>query len=134
MGHREDMLDVIKRAYAARGAGDVKGLVAAFHPEGSFNLIGDNSALHLTGSVQGQQPLLEAFGQFIEHFGFEKREILTEVIEGNHAAIRSRLVIRYHANGNVFSTEVLDLFKFQDGKIIELIEFADTAKVKAVIS
>ncbi|MCP3447422.1 nuclear transport factor 2 family protein [Bradyrhizobium sp. CCGUVB14] len=134
MGHREDMLDVIKRAYAARGAGDVKGLVATFHPEGSFNLIGDNSALHLTGSVQGQQPLLEAFGQFIKHFAFEKREILSEVVEGNHAVVRCRLVVRYHPSGKVFSTEVLDLFRFQDGKIIELIEYADTALVKAIIS
>ena len=62
---------------------------------GTFNLIGDNSALHLTGSVQGHEPLLGAFGQFIEHFDFEKREILTEVVEGNTAAIRSRLVVRH---------------------------------------
>jgi ketosteroid isomerase-like protein len=134
MGHREDMLDVIKRAYAARGDGDAKGLVAAFHPEGLFNLVGDNSALHLTGSVQGHPPLLAAFGQFIDHFDFQKREILSEVVEGNCAAIRSRLVIKYHPSGKVFSTEVLDLFKFQDGKIIELIEYADTAQIKAIIS
>ncbi|QOZ55046.1 nuclear transport factor 2 family protein [Bradyrhizobium sp. CCBAU 53338] len=134
MGHREDMLDVIRRAYAARGDGDVKGLVAAFHPEGSFNLIGDKGALHLTGNVQGHQPLLAAFGQFIEHFTFEKREILTELVEGNCAAIRSRLDIRYRPSGKVFSTEVLDLFKFQDGKIVELVEYADTALIKAVVS
>ena len=134
MGHREEMLDVIKRAYAARGEGDVKGLVATFHPEGLFNLVGDNSALHLTGSVQGHEPLHDAFGQFIDHFDFEKREILSELVEGNCAAIRSRLVIRYRPSGKVFSTEVLDLFKFQDGKIIELIEFADTAQIKAIVS
>ena len=134
MGHREDMLDVIKRAYAARGEGDAKGLVATFHPEGLFHLVGDNSALHLTGSVQGHEPLLGAFGQFIEHFAFEKREILSELVEGNSAAIRSRLVVKYRPSGTIFNTEVLDLFKFQDGKIIELIEYADTALVKAVIS
>ena len=134
MGHREEMLDVIKRAYAARGDGDAAGLVAAFHPEGLFNLVGDKSALHLTGSVQGHEPLRGAFGQFIDHFDFEKREILTELVEGNCAAIRSRLVIRYRPSGKVFSTEVLDLFKFQDGKIIELIEFADTAQIKAIVS
>lgn len=133
MEPREDMLDVIKRAYAARGDGDVKGLVAEFHPEGLFNLIGDNSALHLTGRVQGTQPLLAAFGQFIAHFAFEKREILAELVEGNSAAIRSRLVIRHAPSGKVFNTEVLDLFKFQDGKIIELTEFADTALIKAII-
>ena len=57
MGHREEMLDVIKRAYAARGDGDAADLVAAFHPEGQFNLVGDKSALHLTGNVQGHEPL-----------------------------------------------------------------------------
>ncbi|AJA60600.1 nuclear transport factor 2 family protein [Bradyrhizobium japonicum] len=134
MGHREEMLDVIKRAYAARGDGDAADLVAAFHPEGQFNLVGDKSALHLTGNVQGHEPLRGAFGQFIDHFDFEKREILSELVEGNCAAIRSRLVIRYRPSGKVFSTEVLDLFKFQDGKIIELIEFADTAQIKAIVS
>ena len=44
------------------------------------------------------------------------------------------LVIRYRPTAKVFSTEVLDLFTFRDGKIIELIEYADTALVKAIIS
>ncbi|MDH6260748.1 ketosteroid isomerase-like protein [Bradyrhizobium sp. BR13661] len=132
--NREDMLDVIKRAYAARAAGDLDGLVATFHPEGTFNLIGDRSALHLTGSFKGHALLLEAFGQFTAHFAFEQREILTEVVEGDYAAIRSRLVIRYRPNKKVFTTELLDLFKFQDGKIIELIEYADTALIKAVVA
>ena len=131
---REGMLEIIRHAYAARGKGDVKGLVAAFHPEGQFNLVGDNSALHLTGSVRGRESLLAAFGRFIAHFDFREREILTEVVEGNHAAVRSRLVIRYVPTGKVFNTEVLDLFRFQDGRIVELIEYADTALVKAVIA
>ena len=130
---RQEMLDII-RAYAARATGDLEGLVAAFHPKGRFNLVGDNTALHLTGSVQGHPMLLEAFGQFTDHFVFEQREILTEIVEGDHAAIRSRLVIRYRPNKKVFTTELLDLFRFQDGKIIELIEFADTALVKAIIA
>ncbi|WP_258767925.1 nuclear transport factor 2 family protein [Bradyrhizobium arachidis] len=128
------MLDVIKRAYAARGDGDLEGLVAAFHPQGSFNLVGDRSALHLTGSVEGHPTLREAFGQFIAHFDFQKREILTELVDGNRVAVQSRMVIRHNPSGKVFSTEILDLFKFQDGKIVELVEFADTALVKAIIS
>jgi ketosteroid isomerase-like protein len=131
---REGMLDVIRRAYAARAAGDLDGLVAAFHSEGTFNLIGDRSALHLTGSFQGHPLLLEAFGEFTAHFAFEQRDILTEVVEGDHAAIRSRLVVRYRPNKKVFTTEVLDLFRFQDGKIIELVEYADTALIKAVVA
>ena len=134
MGSREDMLDVIRRAYAARGAGDVKGLVAAFHPEGSFSLVGDKSALHLTGSVQGHPTLLAAFGQFIDNFDFQKREILAELVDGDRVAVHSRMVIRFNPSGKVFSTEILDLFRFQDGNIIDLTEFADTALVKAIVS
>ncbi|MCP3473408.1 nuclear transport factor 2 family protein [Bradyrhizobium sp. CCGUVB1N3] len=134
MGHREDMLDVIRSAYAARGRGDANGLVAAFHREGVFTLVGDNSALELTGSAQGHPTLQAAFGQFIANFEFVERDILDELVDGERAAVRSRLLVRYVPTGKTFSTEVLDLFRFQDGKIIELIEFADTAQIKAVIS
>ncbi|MGY8664132.1 nuclear transport factor 2 family protein [Bradyrhizobium sp. UFLA05-109] len=134
MGHREDMLEVIRSAYAARGSGDVEGLVGAFHPEGVFTLVGDNSALELTGSAQGHPTLRGAFGQFIANFDFIEREILSELVEGQSAAVHCRIVVRYRPTGKTFSTEVMDLFKFQDGKIVELIEFADTAQIKAVIS
>lgn len=134
MGHREDMLDVIRSAYAARDDGDVEGLVAAFQPDGLFTLLGDKSALELTGSMQGHPTLRAAFGQLIADFGFERREILSELVDGNRAAVHSRVVVRHHPTGNTFSTEIMDLFRFQDGKIAELIEFADTAQIKAMIS
>ena len=108
--------------------------MAAFHPEGQSNLIGDNSALHLTGSVQGTQPLLAAFGQFIEHFAFEKREILTELVEENFAAIRSRLVSPIQSSKREsFQHRVLGPLQISGRQIIELVEFAQHA-VKAIIS
>ncbi|WP_244941428.1 nuclear transport factor 2 family protein [Bradyrhizobium yuanmingense] len=70
----------------------------------------------------------------IEDFGFEGREILAELVDGDRVAIHSRVDVRYRPTGQVSSTEILDLFRIQDGKIVELIEFADTAQVKAMIS
>lgn len=134
MGQREEMLDVIKRAYAARDGGDVAGLVATFHPEGSFNLMGSKSTLELTGPLQGHPTLHGAFGQLTADFGFQGREFLAELVDGNRAAIHSRAVVRHNPSGTTVSTEILDLFRFEDGKIVELIEFADTAQIKAMIS
>jgi len=134
MGQREDMLALIRTAYAARGNGDVEGLVTAFHPEGVFTLKGDKGALALTGSMEGHPPLRAAFGQFIADFGFESREILAELVDGDRVAVHSRVVVRYNPGGKTFSTEMLDLFRFQDGRIVELIEFADTAQIKAMIA
>ncbi|WBL79984.1 nuclear transport factor 2 family protein [Bradyrhizobium xenonodulans] len=134
MTQREEMLALIRTAYAARGDGDVEGLVTAFHPEGAFTLMGDKSALELTGSMQGHATLRGAFGQLIADFGFEGREILAELVDGDRVAVHSRVVVRYHPTGKAVSTEILDLFRFQDGKIAELIEFADTAQIKAMIA
>jgi ketosteroid isomerase-like protein len=134
MGHREDMLDAIKRAYIARDGSDVEGLVETFHPEGLFNLMGSKSTLELSGPLQGHPILRGAFGQLMEAFRFENREILAELIDGNRAAIHSRATVRHHPSGHTINTEILDLFRFEDGKIVELIEFADTAQIKVMIS
>ena len=134
MGHREDMLEVVRGAYAARDRGDLDGLMAGLHAEAVFTLVGDESALALVGSVQGHPKLREAFGQFIANFGFVERKILSELVDGERAAVHSCLVVRYQPTGKSFATDVLDLFRFKDGKIVELVEFADTAQIKAMIS
>jgi ketosteroid isomerase-like protein len=134
LGNRETMLDLIKLAYAARGRGDLEGLMAAFHPEAVFTLVGDKKALEVAGSVQGHRGLREALGGFIATFQFVERQILSELVEGDRAAVHSRLVVRYNPTNTTRTTECLDLLKFQDGKIIELIEFADTALIKDMMS
>lgn len=134
MANREDMLALIRAGYAARDGGDTESLVTAFHPEGAFTLMGNKSALELAGTKQGHATLREAFHQFTEGFGFEGRVILAELVDGDRVAVHSRVTVRYNPTGNAVSTEILDLFRFQDGKIVELIEFADTAQVKAMIS
>jgi ketosteroid isomerase-like protein len=126
------MLEVILQAYAARGRGDLEGLLAAFHPEGVFRLVGDTKSLEIAGRVQGLQSLRETFDRFIATFEFVDRQILSEVVEADRAAVQSRLTVRY--NDRTRTTECLDLFKFQDGKIIELTEFADTALIKDLMS
>src|ERR1700757_2558914 len=130
MESRETMLDLIKLAYAARGRGDLEGLMAAFHPEAVFTLVGDKKALQIAGSVQGHRGLRETLGGFIATFQFVERQILSELVEGDRAAVHSRLVVRYNPTGTTLATDCLDLLKFQDGRIIELIEFADTALVR----
>lgn len=132
MGSRETLLEVILQAYAARGKGDLEGLLAAFHPEGVFTLVGDANSLHIAGSVQGRRNLRETFDRFIAAFKFVDRQILSEVVEADRAAVHSRLTVRY--NDTTRTTECLDLFKFLDGKIVELTEFADTALIKDLVS
>jgi len=130
MANRETILEPIRRAYAARERGDLDDLVAAFHPDAVFTLVGDRKARDVAGSVQGQRGLRETLGGFIAAFQFVERHILCELVEGDRAAVHSRLVVRYNPTKETRTTECLDLLKFRDGKIIELVEFADTALIR----
>ena len=134
MGNRETMLELIERAYEARGKGKLDDLLMAFHPEAVFTLAGDRRALEVAGSVDGHRALRETFGAFIATFDFVERQILSRLVEADRAAVHSRLTVRYRPTGETRTTEVLDLLKFQDGKIIELIEFADTALIRDMMS
>jgi ketosteroid isomerase-like protein len=88
----------------------------------------------VTGSALGHDHVREALRDFISTFDFVDRQILSEVVEGDRAAVHSCIVVRYGPTKATWSADVLDLFTFKDGKIIELIEFADTAQIRDVMS
>jgi ketosteroid isomerase-like protein len=134
MTNRETMLETVRAAYAARGRGDLDGLISTFHPKGVFTLVGDKSALEVVGSVEGHASLREAMGGYIAAFEFGERTILSELVDGNRAAVHSRLVVRFKPKDRVWTADILDLFTFHDGKIVDLTEFADTAQIKAMIA
>ena len=106
------------------------GVVASFRDDGVFHLAGDSKAFVLAGAIEGLPKLEQAMTQFTKDFTFSGRKILSFVADGDRAAVHSRLKVT-HKNGT-FETDILDLFAFKDGKIDELIEFADTAMIKHV--
>jgi ketosteroid isomerase-like protein len=134
MGNREVTLDLVKQAYEARSRGDLEGLMATFHSDAVFTLAGDKKALEVTGSVHGHDRVREALRGFIANFDFVQRRILSEVVEGSRAAVHSHLVVRYVPTKQTWTSDVLDLFTFRDAKILELIEFVDTAHLRDMIS
>lgn len=125
---RESMHRLVVDAYAARDSGNAMEVVAAFHDDGVFELAGNKASLALAGAIEGHPNLEQAMKDFIETFDFSGRKIISFVAEGDCAAVHSRLTVK-HKDAS-FTTELLDLFTFKDGKVSKLIEFADTALIK----
>ena len=134
MENREVLLKQIRRAYQARDAGALDDVIAHFHPEAVFTLAGDQGAADVVGSLRGHAQMKEGMAQLMSNFAFVKRDIISELVDGDRAAIRSRVTMRYCPKNIEQETEMVDLFRFEDGKIIELVEFADTAAVMKMIS
>jgi ketosteroid isomerase-like protein len=134
MAKRETLRRMIEEAYEARARGDVDKIMNAFHADGMFELVGDKKALSLTGAFKGQPSVRAAMTGFTSSFEFISREIVSMIVEGDDASVRSRLQVRFIPKDKKFTTEVVDLIKFKDGKIVELVEFADTALIKEIVS
>lgn len=83
---------------------------------------------------EGHSAVREGMDKFISTFEFVERHILSELVEGDRAVVHSRITVRFRPKNSEHKTEVLDLFRFQNEKIIELIEFADTALIGKMMS
>ena len=129
MPDRETIKALIERAYEARRTGDIEGIMAVFHPDGKFELAGSKEHTATVGTAQGHQELRATLAGLVAAFQFVQRDIVSIVIEDERAAVHSRVKLRFVPKDKTVTTDLLDLWKFRDGKIVELVEFVDTALV-----
>jgi ketosteroid isomerase-like protein len=126
---RQKIKSLIEQAYESRRTGDIGALMATFHPDCKFELVGAKPLVQAAGIAAGHAELRAVLTALIGNFKFVRRDFLNFVIEDDRASVHSRVVLRYVPKDRSETTEIVDLWKFQDGQIIELIEFCDTALV-----
>jgi ketosteroid isomerase-like protein len=134
MTDRKTIEAVIDRCYAARQKGDIETLMTAFDKDAAFGLAGSKEMVAAVGTARGHGAIRENMTGLIAAFDFIDRNIVCMVIDGERAAVHSRVKIKYVPSDRTFTTDLLDLFHFKDGKIVELTEFADTALVKDLMT
>lgn len=128
MASRDELLSIIDRGYEARCSGDKEAVLAFLAPGATFCLNGERQQ-PLAGFPQGYQPADAVIGALIDQFRFHSIERLESFIDGNRAAIHTRIVVSA-GDGDPVTTELFDLWTFDDdGKVVSLLQFADTALV-----
>lgn len=134
MTDRKTIEAIIQRAYAARQKGDIETVMAAFDKDAAFGLAGSREMVAAVGAARGHEAIRANMTGLISAFDFIDRDIVCMVIDGDRAAVHSRVKMKYVPSDRTFTTDLLDLFHFKDGKIVELTEFADTALVKDLMA
>jgi ketosteroid isomerase-like protein len=134
MTDRKAIEALIEESYNARKKGNIEDLMSAFHPEAVFELVGSKATLAVAGASQGHQDVRTTMTGFVKAFDFIHRDIISITIDGDRAAVHSRIRVRFIPGNKTVTTDILDSFRFKDGKIIELVEFADTALIKDMMS
>lgn len=131
--NREAIKALIEKAYEARRTEDIEGIMAIFHPDGKFELAGSKEHTAAAGSAQGHQDLRTTLVGLVATFQFVQRHVISVLIDGDQAAVHSRVELRFIPKDRTVTTDLLDLWEFENGKIIELVEFVDTALVNELM-
>ena len=123
---REQMLKVMREAYAARVCGDVDGILTTFAPDAKFKLNATPPQAIVSVATEGGG-MRATLRQLVDAFEFQKLDIIDSVVEGSKAAIRIRFTVKSRETGHTAVTESLDLIEFHDGKVASYTQFLDTA-------
>lgn len=122
---RATMLQAIDAAYAARQRGNLAEVLEFFSPSATFRMVGMSPE---------PEDAATAIGGLIDQFHFEDLERLDALVDGDRVAARVRISAAT-GGGRHVESELLDIWRFgADGKIVELVEFADTGLIGVMLA
>lgn len=126
MPDRQTIERVVRAAYAARGEGDVAGMMDHLTPDASFRIAGSNEASPIPCRVDAAA-CGSALRTLVDFFDFVDHELVDLVVEGDRAVAHWRVRVRARATGETADTELLDLMRFEGDRIASFTQFCDTA-------
>jgi ketosteroid isomerase-like protein len=127
VAERSEIERIVLDAYAARRTGDLDALTRIFSDRAEFQLAGAQSVSPVAMTATGARQFKQTLQELITVFEWLDQTILSMVIEGPKAAVHWRGRIRSTATGETAETELMDIFTIENGQVVSLVEFCDTA-------
>lgn len=134
MENVEELKARVRRAYLARAAGDVDGVLDGFTEDASLlvNAAGVG-ATAMEQRLSGRPALRAAVENFVENFRFDDFTELALIVEGDRGACHWRANVVCKPTGRSAVLDAVDMMTFRDGRISDLLQNTDTATLKSLI-
>ena len=129
---RSAMETLVRRLYDARVAGDVDKILGFFAPQHQFRLAGDQT-MGVAAIASGRTEFVSMLGMLVQAWEWREVRIDNLLIDGDRAAVRHRTKMRFVPTGDLIETEICDVITFRDGKIVDFVEFCDTARALQLV-
>ena len=131
MSRSEEIKAIIARLYAARKSGDVDAILRFFDDRATFAMNGSKQASAVAIEARGADEIRAALTNLINAYDIHEQTILSFLVDEEKAAVHHRSKMKFKPTGEVFDTEMLDLWKLEGNKIVSVTEFVDTALAHA---
>lgn len=118
-----DAVDALYEAYAAR---DIDRFAAMIHDDIEWIIYGPVQVFPFQGPRRGKTQVLDVIAAIARDYAIERYVPEIVIVEGDRAAVMSDCAFRQRATNRTLSMRLADFLRFQDGRLIEFREFADT--------
>ena len=127
MTRSRDIEGLVRGLCAARVTGDMDVLRRGYAENATFRIVGSPAWGALTAPLVGHAAIMARFEAMIAGFALSDFAILNLFVDGNQAAVRWRATVRDARAKNDSTTEVAQFLEVENGKVVSLVEFLDTA-------
>ncbi len=135
MASADELKAQVHKMYKARVAGDIDALIAEFADDITFEFNGRGADFPgMSGEVCGKSEVAKAMRGMIDSFRFQNWREKSLIVEGDRAALHWRARVTFLPTGESEDFDVMDMFTFRDGKVIELRQSTDTAQIKSLVA
>jgi ketosteroid isomerase-like protein len=123
MTDRSVAAELLHEVHAARMAGSLERMCAAFAPDASLRIAGTSDGKPIAIAASGAAEIRAWLAMLVKAFRLTDYELETLVIEGAHLAAHWRVDIHSKVTGVSVDTELVDLIEVRDRRIASLTEF-----------
>ncbi len=116
----------VRDVYSAYAKGDVARVALLIHEDIDWIIYGPVAVFPFAGVRRGRAAVLAALGEIAESYQLESHKIEQTIIDGERAAILANVGFKQRATGRLLRFRVANFLRFNDGRLIEFREFADS--------
>ncbi len=128
---RKEVEAAVENALRIRQSNSPSDVVRLFADSTRFRMAGSPDDSEIARSASTREELLTALSELVATWRWIGFEVLSLIVEGNKAAVRYHLRADHVPSSESVEIEVLDEMSFDaEGKILEFVEFLDTAKTE----
>jgi ketosteroid isomerase-like protein len=120
--------------YEARLSNDVARCMPFFTTHSTFQLAGSANASSIARASDSLAAIRDHVTELVRTWTWKTMEIYNRVIEGDTAAVRYQLTTVFNPSGESITTEIVDVVKVSERKVVEFHQFVDTAAIERLVA
>ena len=131
MSDEPNHIAALRQAYAAYATGDPQPMIDLMADNVRFGLKGPREAFRFAGIREGKDWVKRVLREIAEDYEWLEYGLRRLIFQGDGAVAFTGGRLRHRASGRAFAIDLIDAMRFENGKLVELTEHADTAELVA---